>query len=315
MVLADADWPRFGWCADMRAPLADARHRRVPVALATIVHLEGSAPRPIGTQMLFEGQRAAGYFTGGCLEADIAAHAREVVGNGEAKLLVYGRGSPWIDIRLTCGGRMEILVERIDPNDTGVEALLEAAQERRPVTWISNGTTRAVRPGFTAAHWDGRAREVLLPVEPVRRLLVAGQDPTALAIAELGRQAGWDAILLRPDAVATDGVASVIPGLPACVAAIEAADPWTAIAVATHDADIDHDLIAAALRSSSRYVGALGARSRLAGRRARLRAEGLDPAPLHAPMGIGHTGKAPWEIAVSVLAEIMTVFQRYGLQA
>ena len=52
----------------------------------------------------------------------------------------------------------------------------------------------------------------------------------------------------------------------------------------------------------------LGARRRLPERTTRLRARGLPPeylARLHAPIGLDIGGKAPFEIAVSVLGEIM----------
>ena len=84
-------------------------------------------------------------------------------------------------------------------------------------------------------------------------------------------------------------------------------DPWTAVAVATHDADLDHAALARALPSAAFYVGALGARRRLPDRQAWLAAAGLsaaDIARLRAPIGLDTGGKAPWEVAIAVLAEI-----------
>ena len=66
----------------------------------------------------------------------------------------------------------------------------------------------------------------------------------------------------------------------------------------------------AALPSAAAYVGLLGARRRIADRLAPLQAEG---APghlfdkLHAPIGLDIGGKAPWEVAVSVIGEIMAL--------
>jgi xanthine dehydrogenase accessory factor len=87
-------------------------------------------------------------------------------------------------------------------------------------------------------------------------------------------------------------------------------DRWTAVAVATHDADLDHAALAIALPSKAFYVGALGARRRLSERKMGLRGEGLsesDIARLHAPIGLDIGGKAPWEIAIAVMAEITSL--------
>jgi xanthine dehydrogenase accessory factor len=84
-------------------------------------------------------------------------------------------------------------------------------------------------------------------------------------------------------------------------------DPWTAVAVATHDAELDHAALAVALPSAAFYVGALGARRRAPDRLVDLRRAGLseaDLARLHAPIGLDIGGKAPWEVAIAVMAQI-----------
>ncbi len=57
-------------------------------------------------------------------------------------------------------------------------------------------------------------------------------------------------------------------------------------------------------------MGLLGARRRIADRLAPLRAEGAPEhlfAKLHAPIGLAIGGKAPWEVAASVIGEIMAL--------
>jgi xanthine dehydrogenase accessory factor len=72
----------------------------------------------------------------------------------------------------------------------------------------------------------------------------------------------------------------------------------------------------AALPSAAPYVGLLGARRRLPERLARLKAAGLterDLAKLRAPIGLDLGGKAPFEVAVAVIGEIMAA--RHGQPA
>ena len=130
-VLHGADWPLFGWQDDIRPALAAAMAAGRPAVLATLVKVEGSAPRGPGAQMLFDGADACGYFSGDCIEADVARHAAEVLADGQPRRLHYGMGSPWIDIRLRCGGALHLLVERIAPGSAASRDLLDHTQARR----------------------------------------------------------------------------------------------------------------------------------------------------------------------------------------
>lgn len=303
------EWPLFGLAQDVRPALRAARDAGRPLALATLVSVEGGGPRPAGTQMVFADGIAAGYFSGGCVESDVAGHAAACLEDGQARTLVYGEGSPWPDIRLLCGARIEIFVERLAPGDRALSELLAAEVERREVIYISDGAARACAAELEP--WP-EAR-VEKHYEPPARLIVVGSDPTAIAIAQLGSQAEFQTTLVRPKGpespppVAGLGYVRLEPG-PA-LASLDI-DPWTAVAIATHDSEIDHEALKAALPSRAGYVGLLGARRRLPERLARLRAEGLSEGAigrLHAPIGLDIGGKAPWEVAISVIGEIVAV--------
>ena len=294
---------------DVRPALRQARDAGQAVALATLMSVEGGGPRPPGAQMVFAPGVVAGYFSGGCVESDIADHAYACLADGEPRSLVYGEGSPWPDIQLLCGARIEIFVERVPAGDPALDELLAAEVERRPVAWVSDGYSRLCGPDVSP--WPEVA--VDRAYDPVPRLVVVGGDPTALAIAQLGAQAGFETTLVRPKGPETP---PPIPGVayrreePAEALAALHVDAWTSVAIATHGIDTDHAALRAALPSAAGYVGLLGARRRLMGRLAELRAEGMAEsaiARLHAPIGLDIGGKAPWEVAVSVVGEIMAL--------
>jgi xanthine dehydrogenase accessory factor len=307
------EWPLFGMADDVRPALAAARSGGSAMVLATLTSVEGGGPRPPGTQMVFADGAVAGYFSGGCVEGDVAGHAEACQQDGEPRRLVYGEGSPWPDIRLLCGARIEIFLERIEPDDLALDDLLGAWTGRRPVVWLSDGRRRACEAPAATAAWPGAIRRLY---EPTPRLIVFGSDPTALAIATLGAQSGHETTLVRPKG---PEAAPPLPGIayrrddPAAALAALAPDGWTAVAIATHDLDIDQAALRAALPSAAGYVGLLGARARLPERLARLRAAGVGEAAigkLHAPIGLDIGGKAPWEVAVSVIGEILA--ERYA---
>jgi xanthine dehydrogenase accessory factor len=307
------DWPVFGMAEDVRPALRAARDAGRPLVLATLVAVDGGGPRPPGTQMIFSGDIVAGYFSGGCVEGDVAGHAEACLADGTPRTLVYGEGSPWPDIRLLCGARIEIFMERLAADDPALAEVLAAQTERRPVVYVSDGQARACAEALEP--WPESQVEKIY--EPVPRLAVVGGDPTALAIAELGVKSGFETTLVRPKGPSTpppiDGVAYRREEPGEALAAI-GLDAWTHVAVATHDLDTDRAALKVALPSSAAYVGLLGARRRLAGRLAELEAEGMlrgAIARLHAPIGLDIGGKAPFEVAVAVIGEITAL--RYAL--
>jgi xanthine dehydrogenase accessory factor len=147
------EWPTFGMAADVRPAMRLANKGKSPFVLATLTAVEGGGPRPVGTQMVCAPGLIAGYFSGGCVEADVAGHAGACLADGRPRTLVYGEGSPWPDIRLLCGARIEIFLEKVEPGDAALAELLAAEAARRPVVWVSDGVRRAC--GADAQPWPG----------------------------------------------------------------------------------------------------------------------------------------------------------------
>lgn len=310
----DTDWPLFGMADDAR-PALRAALSEGSAALATIVSLGGGGPRPVGTQMVFGKNIVSGFLSGGCIESDVETHARACLADGQSRWLVYGEGSPWPDIRLLCGARIEILLERIAPDDPAAQTLLRLGDCRIPAFWISDGERRQCMEEPMAA-WPGAFERAY---DPAPRLAVVGGDPTALAVASLGAQAGFETFLIRPKGPATppplSGVSYSRDPVDDALTDLDL-DPWTSVAICGHDLEVDHAALLAALPSRAPYVGLLGARRRLGERLDRLRAAGLterELAKLRAPIGLDLGGKAPFEVAVAVIGEIMAT--RHGQPA
>jgi xanthine dehydrogenase accessory factor len=73
------------------------------VALVTLVGIEGRH-RAASARMVADDGRSIGSFSGGCIEAAIVAEARDALRAGAARVVRFGVGSPYIDVRLPCGG-------------------------------------------------------------------------------------------------------------------------------------------------------------------------------------------------------------------
>lgn len=87
------------------------------VALATVVDVRRSAPRPPGAKMAVNDRgEISGAVSGGCVEGAVVEVAEEVLAGGEPRLLHFGiaDAEAW-DVGLPCGGEIDVWVERFEP--------------------------------------------------------------------------------------------------------------------------------------------------------------------------------------------------------
>jgi xanthine dehydrogenase accessory factor len=86
------------------------------VAIATVVDVQRSAPRPPGAKMAVNDRgEISGAVSGGCVEGAIVEVAEDVLGGGEPRLLHFGiaDSEAW-DVGLPCGGEIDVFVERFE---------------------------------------------------------------------------------------------------------------------------------------------------------------------------------------------------------
>jgi xanthine dehydrogenase accessory factor len=90
-----------------------------PFAVATVVAVGGSAPRQPGAALAVDGEGAAiGSVSGGCVEGAVYELCREALDGGGPETLLERFGYSDEDafaVGLTCGGEIDILIQRIDP--------------------------------------------------------------------------------------------------------------------------------------------------------------------------------------------------------
>lgn len=123
-------------CAGIVAEYRLAVQNGEEVALATVVHLEGSGYRSPGARMLVRGNgQLTGAVSGGCLEGDARRKALNVIRQRRNRLIVYDTADDEGDlgVQLGCEGRIFILLEYIDPDaaDNAIELLASSLGNSR----------------------------------------------------------------------------------------------------------------------------------------------------------------------------------------
>lgn len=295
---AQTDWPFYGLIDDVRPALRAMFEAGQSGALVTLIGVDGPSPRGIGAHMLVDQTgRAAGYISGGCVEGSLALLAQEVIATGQAKSYVFGKNSPFKDISLICGSQIEVIIERAQPNDQSFQALLVASQNRRIFL-------RKTAP-------DQNDQTYLVSYQPSYRFVIVGHDPVALACCHLAKTMGFETILVRDKGPeqSMQGMADAYFRQPIgdALSTVQL-DEWTAIVTTTHDLDQDHEALVLGLSSNAFYVGALGSKRRLDDRIAKLTTSGLSKdviSRLHAPVGLALGAATPFEIAISILADVI----------
>jgi xanthine dehydrogenase accessory factor len=287
------------------------------VALATVVATRRSAPRPLGSKLaVSESGDLAGSVSGGCVESDVAAQAKEVLASGQPRLVSYGIADEdaW-EVGLPCGGEIDVFLERVegelpDP-DTPQVAFTVVEGERAGERWVS-ADGGVARTGLLELEGENVFAEILGP-PPL--LLVFGAVDLAEELCRAAKGLGWRTVVT--DARARFATRERIPsaeelvvGWPEEVLERFRPDDRTAVVALTHEERWDVPALVGALASDAFYVGAIGSRRTQERRRERLLEEGVPAEQLErlsGPAGLDVGAATPAETALSILAEILAV--------
>jgi xanthine dehydrogenase accessory factor len=154
--------------ADVLEAIETLSERGEKMALATVVAVRGSTYRRPGARLLVrDGGELIGNISGGCLDGDVQELARQVMGNGQARLVdfdltaddeaVWGWG-------LGCNGAMELFVEPAEKAFEVARDLRRALEEEREisvVTVIESTVDGVERGARLLVHPDGRREKTL----------------------------------------------------------------------------------------------------------------------------------------------------------
>ena len=292
------------------------------VALATVMATWGSAPRPIGAQMVICADGSFhGSVSGGCVEGAVVLEALEALEAGQCLRLRYGvADADAFAVGLACGGEIELVVEPVGQGQgiapAVLERLVEAQSAREPIalrldlsSWRRDIISPQTDPSVFAAG-GGLAGDVFTYVQTVPlRLVIIGAVHIAQYLAPMAQMAGYLVTIIDPrDSFASparfDGH-EVIVDWPEEALARLSLDRHTALVTLTHDPKMDTPALQHAVASDAFYIGALGATRTHAKRRQSMLDLGVSAAEfarIQGPVGLDIGSRTPAEIALSILA-------------
>jgi xanthine dehydrogenase accessory factor len=277
--------------------------------LVTITDVFGTSSRQAGHHMaVSETGASIGSISGGCVEAAVVGEALRALEDGRPQMIRFGAGSPLIDIRLPCGGGIDLHFLPNPPQAVLVAALTNL-EHRRPIALAIDLVSGALRlDNFSRG--GPHERSFIARHHPDLHLTVIGHGEECLALTRLALAYGAGVRLLSPDHAIVE--AGLIPGVeaellktPASLITLED-DRYGAVVLLFHDHDWEADLLEQVLRHQLLFVGAMGSRGTQARRLAELEARGVPAERRHlveSPVGLIPSTRDPETLALSILAE------------
>ena len=270
-----------------------------PVALGILTKTLGSTYQRPGALLLVSSRgEYAGLISGGCLEGDLAEHARAVIESGRARVIDYDLRDPndlvW-GLGAGCEGAMHVLLVRVGPAEqweplnrlaqayaahspAAVGLIAETDDPQLPLGAVfgddraPDALSDAARAALAAAPraerplWHrepGRYALFLLPLALPPRLLLLGAGPDAVPLTRIARELHWKVTVAdHRTAFATaerfPSAHRIVQARPEALDEALTLSAFEAAVVMSHQLQTDREYLRALARSAVPYVGLLG---------------------------------------------------------
>ncbi len=279
------------------------------IALVVITSVTGGAMRAAGALMAVTGDgQSCGYVSNGCVDSDIIAQAQGALSSGKFRQLRYGEGSPFRDIELPCGGRIDLLILP-SPNPIEIQKVRDGLSNREP-TPLEIDSKGQLSNGNNALF--------SITYSPKIKLRIVGNGD---ALAELVMQStsmGFEIEVQSPNIEIIKNhfqydsfhltSAHDLPQL--------TDDPYTAVVLLFHDHAWEAEILRQALGGPAFYIGAMGSPQTHEARRDMLASIGVsrsDIERIQGPIGLIPSSRSANILALSTLAEIIQTAQHHNL--
>ena len=305
---------------DMINILRTIRQLEQPAILATIIEVTGHAYRKAGAAMLLiPGGESVGTVSPGCIESDLLERVPLLWEANRYEIAEYNMEpdeDPIWGESVGCGGIIRIPLEPVagELRQFLIEALarLEAGREVRLVRYLRS----------QELYYELSCTEIesLTPVQSCdwrfsvlfsnrQRVILFGAGPDALPIYQLLTQSSFHVAVAdwRPGLLGAFQGAEQYHGTPALLKEKLRLNEEDAIIICSHHLYYDREMIEWSIDSHPRYIGVMGSAKRIG----MLFNGESPPANVKAPIGLSIGAEGPYEIAVSIAAELIGLRKKW----
>ena len=292
--------------------------------LVTVIHVKGSAYLGEGTTMLIKNDGSSvGIISPGCLEEDVMLQAENVFQDKNSLTLIYNMADAegW-GIGNGCNGILYLTLEYIDEELkqrlTEILANLNDGLYTIHQKYL-NGQYELEQTVFKAFKHQPEAfqEQKLLPngsgyvfthmIEPKTRLIIFGAGIDARPLVDMARHCDFHVILI--DSRVSLCNKQNIPGADQYITAhpLEAIKKINLkrndyIVLMTHHFLHDKNILQKLIGQSLDYIGIMGTKER-----SKKLLDSNIPSNVYTPVGLSIGAEGPYEIAVSILAELIHI--------
>ena len=308
----------------------NAKRLGIPAVIATVVDVEGSSYRRPGVGMLIlQNGKITGAVSGGCVEKEVWRQAQSVFMSRKPKVMTYDG-----KYRLGCEGLLYILIEKLEASIDTIAEIQKHLTLRIPFeinSWYSKIEGNSMPMGsvikfknenefsFSKINAQNVALDVFRrKIQPCFRLIIIGQEHDATELCKLASTTGWEVVIIgSPNNPKRSedfpGAKEVLLSTPEALS-IGHLDDQTAVVLMTHNFAKDLLYLQAIKDTVPAYIGLLGP----AKRREKLLSAFIEYFPevpdsfidsIHGPAGLNLGAETPQEIAISIIAEILSVIR------
>lgn len=283
----------------------------LPMVMVSVIESSGSAPRGPGARMLVgQGGRAFGTVGGSTVEHQAILEAAALLWEDGCFIREFSlQNQKAGDLGMVCGGDMKILVQHVSPAYAGLcrEALAKIAsgEPAHLVTELSSGSMRL------ASEKPEDAGSFTQQISGMGMVYVFGGGHVAQALVPLLARAEFPVVVL--DDRAEFASAALFPDAAVCLVDFERLEGLRInanddIVIMTRGHSYDQAVLGQMLKTPARYVGMMGSLGKRAHIYANLKKQGHtqeDIDRVHSPIGLAIQAETPFEIAVSITAELI----------
>jgi len=198
---------------------------------------------------------------------------------------------------------------------------LELSAKNEALRAIRTGKSKrmnySLQPGGDADMICGGDVEIFIePILCPPSLYICGGGHIGLALTKIGKLCGFRVIVVddRPEYASKERFPeadwTVVSAYENAFSVVKVVGQSDYIVIVTHGHKGDEVALAGALRTPARYIGMIGSRKKIASVYDRLVEKGISREALnriHSPIGLNIYAQTPEEIAVSIMAEIITI--------